>query len=372
MSSSQFGVITLSPLKKDYIAEVTIDDVSSSSSSSYQTVVILDRSGSMGKQVGRMINRILPSTFQKLSYKKLNMIYLITFETVSELHTETVQKFPSLSISSGNYTYMQPAVKICQEIFEMLDSSKPVRVLTISDGEVQDQVETAQAADEFSKFLENKGFFINSKAVRLFTSSSQPDTTALCSLLQINSATPESLVDISANETDDSIAEKIADLFRGDDFGKSQLLTTSSKVLCFEPWITTDEQLSKILLTPGQNVFWVSTIPSDGFKINGAHAKSIVKSSITMAQLEVLLGAKAAMIIEKMRILKVVGSSKTEKVLRRSYQYFTETQKVLAARSPSSNNSGMSITNAINGIVNDNSVAKMNSAEKALYLAKKN
>lgn len=219
------SILKVFPSNNEFIGEFTVrdDQNEAETSKTIQTIIILDRSGSMGRTVERVTTKIPPLFFSKLSYRKLNQIFFITFKTSTDLHAKVVADFPSIQICSGGGTIMEPAVHKCKEIFEELDSDMPVRVLTISDGEIADQMKTSVAADGLKTFLETKSFFINSKAVRLFTSGSQPDTTALCSLLQINNAIPKSLVDIVVTESDDYIATKMAELFMADNFEKTKI-----------------------------------------------------------------------------------------------------------------------------------------------------
>lgn len=381
MSTKGQYIVDLYPLDKEYVGEVTIDEGvhNEATNSLCQTIIIMDRSGSMGNQVSRIINRVLPLFFSKLYYRPANVIQLITFESNSALHTEEVQRFPSLAIQTGGGTIMSPAVDICRHVFDRFDNNKPVRLLTISDGEIQDQQQTKATADELKKFLDSAEFFINSKAVRLFTSSSQPDTTALCSLLQINNATSNtkahtpSLVDISALETDDSIATKMAALFMCDDFNKTHLMTASEAILSSEPWKELTLHSSKLILLPGKNVFWTKKIPTGGLKIDGINVKIRSKAPLNYGQYEALLAPKSAAIIEKMKVLKVVGSNQSEKALLRMNQHFVEAQKVLLNRTaPDGKQASTSLSNKLKDIVNDKTVTKMNSAEKALYVGQKN
>jgi hypothetical protein len=108
---------------------------------------------------------------------------------------------------------------------------KPVRILTISDGEVSDRKETEREVSKLVDLLKIKNLTINSQAVRLFTSSTQPDTAALCSLLQLNNATTSQLIDISGFEDDEVIIDKIVKLFKGDNLSAYENLMTESKVL---------------------------------------------------------------------------------------------------------------------------------------------
>lgn len=350
------GTLNVYPSRNEFIGQFSIDDVPNSSETNYQTIVILDRSGSMGKTVERVTTEILPLFFSKLSYRKENEIHLITFDSDTNLYTTRVDAFPSLKIRAQGGTYMETAVEKCSDIFEDLETDRPVRVLTISDGDICDQPETRAAADDLKKFLENKSFLINSKAVRLFTSSSQPDTTALCSLLQINNAIPKSLVDIQASEKVDVIATTMAELFMEDDFDQIQILQTTDAILRRQPWTGST---SKLLYAPGLNNVWLSQVPADGLTLNDIPLTVTMQNPITKEQHKNLMDSNSDLIVETMKVLKVVNSNESNKTLQDMNQYFKANMGSSALTKKSSN------------ILNDASVAAMSSSEKAVYLVRK-
>lgn len=371
MSTANYSV-NLYPENNGFLGEVTIeDDGSDGKGATFQTVIILDRSKSMSKQVARMVNKVLPIFFEKLSYTSQNVINLITFDSKTEVFSETVKKFPTLVIKYRKGTKMAPAIDKCSEVFEELDVGKPIRLLTISDGEINDQEETEKMADAFSKNLIEMGFFINSKAVRLFTSSSEPDTRALCCLLQVNNATPKSLVDIDADLSDEGIAKIMVDLFAGDDFGKSKVLMATENILCLEPWNQQIASFSKVLLLPGKNIFWLTKLPASGLKVNGSSVKLCSKPPLTPQKYEELLASKSNFFLEKIKILQVAGSDESKEVAQRMTNHFEETQKALYSRAQAEDD-GLrdSLSSRLTSIANNTNVSKMSSAEKAVYIRK--
>lgn len=66
--------------------------------------------------------------------------------------------FPSLKIRAQDGTYMEPAVQKCRDVFETLKTDEPLRILTISDGEIGDQPGTSTTADALKVHLQNKSF----------------------------------------------------------------------------------------------------------------------------------------------------------------------------------------------------------------------
>ena len=89
---------------------------------------------------------------------------------------------------------------------------KKLRLLTISDGSLHDQQETLSAASKLANKIKGN-YMINSQAIRLFTSYSEPDTRGLASILQLNSTCTTYLKDINAHMSDIQIVNEIKDLF---------------------------------------------------------------------------------------------------------------------------------------------------------------
>lgn len=81
---------------------------------------------------------------------------------------------------------MAPALQKLHALCYKFNVNQPIRILIISDGNVDDFDETQRAdATDLLKYLDAYNLSINAQAVRLFTSNTQPDTRVLCSLLQI-------------------------------------------------------------------------------------------------------------------------------------------------------------------------------------------
>lgn len=364
-------VLKAYPLNSEFIGTLRIEENKSGyvTGTKYQTIIIMDQSGSMGSQAQRLVQQIFPLFFSKLQYRGSNTIYLIAFESVTQLYTVTVDQVSSLPIVATGGTNMNPAVEKCREVFQLLNSDEPVRLLTISDGEVYDQAQTATSAADLASYLSARSFRINSKAVRLFTSSSQPDTTALCSLLQLNNSTSCNLIDVDSNESDDSIATKIANLFMMDNFANTHLLTTTSNVIYQSP---ADKTLTpKTTLVPGRNVFHLTRLPSQGFKVDGVTAKTEIQPPTTLNQFRILMQSRGDIITEQVKTLKALNTQASLQAIDRMNKYMIENEKALTAKAPKASSSSSTtpmLSMTIREIVKDDTVRNMSSAEKALYL----
>lgn len=347
---------------EEFIGTIKIEKIHSTSSSLVQTVILLDRSGSMGDAARRVSNEIIPMFLEKLSYDKNQIVHLITFDLMSHLYSVTVERMKSLQIRAQGGTKMAPAVKKCQEIFRSFDNQKPIRLLTISDGKVNDAEETEKTASAFAEFLKKFNFLINSQAVRLFTSKSQPDTTALCSLLRINNTTTSQLVDISTSETNESIATKIANLFKDDKMAKVLSLKTQKKNILKFPWETTPT--NTLALTCGDNLFWVNGEVSENAKIGNEEVEIMVQPQLTLHEFQNLMEEKLNYIVDHMKILKVLGTDEAGDVISKILEYFEGKEGSLSKNSTTETK----ISKLLASIANDKNVKNLNSAEKAEYL----
>lgn len=161
------------PLDDGYICSINIDNNAKYESlhpTKIQTVIILDRSGSMAGCDVKMLNEVLPIFFNQLKYIPEDIIHLITFDSWCELLTLRVSDFGNLPKHCGARTNMTLALNKFKELFTSLDMNIPVRVLTISDGLVDDQITTKQVGDQLANFVMKFQVPINSQAMRLFTS----------------------------------------------------------------------------------------------------------------------------------------------------------------------------------------------------------
>jgi hypothetical protein len=172
------------------------------SKSNVSTIVILDCSWSMGKSVPRFVNQILPEIFKSLDYADNDIITLITSNKSYNKYAIPVKQLASFSIDYQGATILGPAITTLMNFIrnELAKDCHSLRLLTISDGEVADQHNVQTQAAQLAALIKND-FIINSQAVRLFTSSSQPDTRAVSSLLQLNNVSNVNLLDLSTSLT---------------------------------------------------------------------------------------------------------------------------------------------------------------------------
>ena len=360
--------------ENEFIGTIKMEESSNEiveSSELIETVVILDRSGSMADAVRRVTNEIIPLFLAKLSYESQKIIHFITFDTKAQLFTVTIDRMKSLTIRAQGGTNMAPAVVKLEEVLQNFEMNGSIRVLTISDGSVGDQKDSLKASTSFAEFCKVKKFSINSQAVRLFTSESQPDTTALCSLLQINNVTKSKLADISSKESNEIIATKIAELFKNDGLANNKTLKSESNAIMKFPWESSSAQIK---LKPGNNVFWMNEKPSEGIKIDDIPVDIQLQPPMTLKKFQALMVDKLDFIVDHMKILKVVGTEEAEKVVGKMLDYFQKTEDNLTQKSSLVKYFNVKslhknkISNLLASIAKDEKINDLNSEQKADYL----
>ena len=196
-------------------------------------IIILDVSGSMGQTVPRFVNIILPNLLQKLDIT--SSINLITFSDEVKIYKGDYNYFSTLELKAYGCTYMNKAIDELEKIFEKINKKTNIRILSISDGELHDQEQTVEKASNlYNKFKEY--FIVNSQAVRLYTSSSEPETKGMSSLMQFSNITEPKLIDIQADKDLFNIADEICALFNSDGLGCNLYVKSNENVFMENPW----------------------------------------------------------------------------------------------------------------------------------------
>jgi hypothetical protein len=99
-----------------------------------QTIVILDRSSSMGEYYNQML-RHLHVSFLNVGFKPSDIIHLITFDKKAVYAKMTVDNFRTDMGKMQGKTYFQPALDILNNIVKSFNC---MNIITISDGDMFD------------------------------------------------------------------------------------------------------------------------------------------------------------------------------------------------------------------------------------------
>jgi len=210
-------------------------------SNQIETIIILDTSASMGKLVNKTIRDYIPKSLKKLGYKLNDVINLITFSSYSNIYKLTLNDMKSSKLTYEECTYMAEGINNLKTIITKSlknNQNKQFRIIAISDGALHDQENTIKKSSELALLLKEYQNLISTTAFRMFTSSSQPDTRGLTSILRLNTNNDAKLIDIDfANyEYSDEIVSDIISSSIKDDLGLNTLLRLNDNDDIFLSW----------------------------------------------------------------------------------------------------------------------------------------
>ena len=285
--------------------EIKLDNV--------KTIIILDVSGSMSSYITHMLNKHIPNAMDRLKYDKIT---LITFNNVSKVYTVNSSQLRAAKGNSGNRTFMESAVNNLEKIICNCDDN--IRILTISDGALHDQVETLHAATKLANIVKHKN--IRSSAIRLFTGQEQPDTRGLASILQLNTSDETKLTDLHYTPACNGICDAICDSLT-DTLQHTSKLISENPIFMMHPW---SEPRCEIYLEHKQNTFWVKNIENVMLMSNNNEVvlEPIMGESLTSNNFSDILNNKVNYYIERLKILKVIDIKDSQNEITEIMNYF--------------------------------------------------
>ena len=278
---------------------------SSNFSSDCEFIFVLDKSTSMGNYVKDILTRVFPKVYDKLKFKEDKKINLLTFDSYIHSYIYNKNDFKNSTINGGYSTYMSQVPIELEKILQNFDSNKIICLLTLSDGMIADQNKTQENAANLVNKLNGRFINFNSQAIRFMSSDyAEPDTRALCSLLQLNSNLQNNNSDIlltfnprdndnNSNMSDnkcEELAIEISKLFEGSK-GSGWILKALIDIkFKIEPF---GENLSILELPKGKTTLFIDKICSNQIskdftlstKNNSKKGSLISKGEVTQSNL---------------------------------------------------------------------------------------
>lgn len=372
--------LQLYPSFKGYVGKLNVISANKSTGE-YTMIVILDRSGSMGGYVNKIVTKTLPSFLELIKYPSQKDIILITFDDQVDVYRMNAEKLIKSDMDYGGRTYMKQSIVKLEEIINSSNDTK-FRILSFSDGVLHDQHETVMASSAMASRIDTNKL-INSQAIRLFTSSNQPDTRGLTSVMQFNNVTDANLLDISGTDIIQSSAI-IASMFENDGINYSIELTSSGKSILTSPY---QDAKNSISVRPGLNTIWFNELP-DNLTINGDRLEYEIMDSLSNINFSDIMGTELNNFMNKIKILKIVNTQNSSDEIQRIIEHFSKLEKWLASADSDTidlvNNTSLntrvkyfknlimkrkkSFFQQLLQIANDDRVSKLNSAQQADYL----
>ena len=171
-------------------------------------ILLLDNTNNMINHFNDIVNEVIPSVFEELNYLNKNVI-LITF---TNQETLSIKQMKSKHIVECDHFNMAGAIDLLKKVFESYNGERAqIRILTLSAGEIDDQITTKYKIDALVKSFSQQ-FLINSQGIRLMvTENANPETRALCSMLRLTNITSKNteLLELTPFREEDYIEQII-------------------------------------------------------------------------------------------------------------------------------------------------------------------
>lgn len=367
---------------KSYIGQLIVDEdmVHDVNLAPPQRIVIMDHSYSMGQWSGTMLHSVFPQVLSLLGAHPDEHLLVILFNDKASSHHMKVGELQKFEPGRQGQTKMHG---VFQELQAQLDRNNPrVQIIALSDGDVHDQAQTVTAAASAADALKC-GFEIDARAVRLFTSDhAQPDTRALASVLQLNTHTAATLVDLRTSLALDAMAESMAGMFN-ESGCRGATLQTDHAVLQLQPWGQPAHQMS---VRAGRNTFWLTAHP-EWLTLNGEPIEIIEEAPMNQDTMNDILADRLDFFLSQLRVLKVIDTDQAKEQIARIVEYFqnleaslappAELSKFLEGGTLSNRANYLrktlqrrlkSVTTMMESIAKDDKVRSLNQAQQADYL----
>ena len=343
-------------------------DVNLSETIPPEFIIIIDRSSSMGSTFNYIITKTIPEVLKALGYNN-RKIHLITFESYVNYFSLSQSELSQSKLNEAGSTYMAQSFLALEKIFSFAkDKCKHFRILTISDGVLNDQGITKQKGEMlYQKYKDS--FKINSQCVRLKNNSSNVETVGLMSILKFNNVKHCYLVEHNSKDISD-LAKVIIPLFLNDGLSGSNLQIKGDDVnLRNNPWEKNNSNTQvlengKITIFADKNVpLYVEDQTKIPFYINCKEGEEINSDNYE----EIIGTEKLSHIFQKVRMNKILNTNESKKENKDITDYFKNLSQLTTKVDESENNLEY-LNEQIESINNDNRINNLNDDQKANYV----
>ena len=362
---------------------------SSNLSSNCEFIFVMDKSGSMGCYVNDILTKVFPKVYDKLNFPENKTIYLLTFDNNVNSYTYNKNDFRNTSIVGDGGTSMSEIPIKLENILNQINSNKPICLLTLSDGIIDDQDETQDNATNLVKKLNGRFSNFNSQAIRFMSSNyAQPDTRALCSLLQLNSNLQDNNsnilltfnpIDNNQNNDDgmsdskcEELANEISKLFQISEGSGWILKSNGNKKFRVEPY---GPELSFLELPKGKTTLFIDSICSNDiskdFSIstedNSEKVSVSSKGEVTQSNLYQVYQDSIEKLMKKVIINKGIQSSEAKQNNDKIINFIN----ILENKTPGTKVNNNKLTEIFKNINNDQTANHLNGNQLNDYINKK-
>ena len=362
---------------------------SSNFSSDCEFIFVLDKSGSMGNYVNEILTRVFPKVYDKLHFKEDKKIHLLTFDHNVISYIYNKKDFKNSSIYGGGGTSMSEIPIELEKILNNFNSNKAICLLTLSDGMISDQDQTQENAENLVKKLNGRFTNFNSQAIRFMSSDyAEPDTRALCSLLQLNSNLQNNNSDIlltfnpidnnnnnNFNMSDnkcEELATKICKLFES---SKGSGWILKAKINIYFKIDPSGENLSFLELPKGKTTVFINKLCANHIsndislssKDNSKKGSLVSKGEVTQNNLYQVYQEIIEKLMKKVIINKGIENTNSKNNNKNIINFI----KDLEDKTPGTKKGNKNLTKVFENINNDQSANNLNGNQLNDYINKK-
>ena len=357
-------------------------------SSDCEFIFVLDKSSSMNGYVNDILTRVFPKVYDKLNFKEDKKINLLTFDSYITSYIYNKNDFKNSTLSGGGSTYMSQIPTELEKILKNFDSNKTICLLTLSDGMIADQDQTQKNSANLVKTLNGRFTNFNSQAIRFMSSDyAEPDTRALCSLLQLNSNLQNNNSDIlltfnprdnnnnNVNMSDnkcEELATEIYKLFEGSKGSGWILKSKKDTKFKINPF---GDNLSLLELPKGKTTLFINKICANNIskdfslssKDNSKKGSLLSKGEVTQSNLYQVYQDTIEKLMKKVIINKGIENSNSKNNNNEIINFI----KDLEDKTPGKKESNKNLIKVFEDINNDQSANNLNGNELNDYINKK-
>ncbi len=357
-------------------------------SSDCEFIFVLDKSSSMNGYVNDILTRVFPKVYDKLNFKEDKKINLLTFDSYITIYIYNKNDFKNSTLSGGGSTYMSQIPTELEKILKNFDSNKTICLLTLSDGMIADQDQTQENSANLVKTLNGRFTNFNSQAIRFMSSDyAEPDTRALCSLLQLNSNLQNNNSDIlltfnprdnnnnNVNMSDnkcEELATEIYKLFEGSKGSGWILKSKKDTKFKINPF---GDNLSLLELPKGKTTLFINKICANNIskdfslssKDNSKKGSLLSKGEVTQSNLYQVYQDTIEKLMKKVIINKGIENSNSKNNNNEIINFI----KDLEDKTPGKKESNKNLIKVFEDINNDQSANNLNGNELNDYINKK-
>ena len=355
-------------------------------SSECEFIFVLDKSSSMGYYVHDILTKVIPKVYDKLNFTDDKIIHLLTFDYSVNVYSYNKKDFINSTLNGNGGTYMGEIPIELENSLNKFDSNKIICLLTLSDGMIADQQKTQENAENLMKKVYRRFTNFNSQAIRFLSSNyAEPDTRALCSLLQLNSNFRNNNTDIllTFNPADNNgnsmsenkceeLANEISKLF-ADSKGSGWIFKANFDIkFKIEPY---GEKLSLLELPKGKTTLFTDSICGKDIskdfalftKDKSKKGSLFSKGEVTQNNLYQVYQDTIETLMKKVIINKGIQNSISEENNNKIFNFIKE----LEEKTPGAKKSDGKLTKIFENINNDQSANNLNGNELNDYISKK-